>query len=91
MSPTASIEPALKKALGSSRATLRRLAAYSLPTALDRRILELGERQETLTSDERSELLAWVDFTQARSAEKLEAELALRRLDAIDPDLAEQP
>lgn len=59
-----------------------------MPPALDRRLLDLGERKETLTPDERAELLAWVAFTKERSAEKLAAELALRRLTAACPDLA---
>ena len=91
MSATAHAEPAWQAALASSVSALRRVAGYSLPPELDRRILELGERKETLTSEERAELLAWVAFTQQRSAEKLEAELALRRLTAVCPELAAKP
>ena len=83
----ATAEPARHAALASSAAALRRVAGYALPPALDRRLLELGERKETLTPDERAELLAWVDFTQQRSAEKLVAEVALRRLAEAYPDL----
>jgi hypothetical protein len=64
------------------------VANYVLPQALDRRILELGERKETLSADERNELMAWVTFTQERSVEKLEAEVALRRLEDLCPDIA---
>jgi hypothetical protein len=78
-------------ALASSVAALRRLTGYSLPPALDRRILDLGERKESLTADERNELLAWVAFTQERSAEKLEAEVALRRLASVCPDITAGP
>jgi hypothetical protein len=81
-------EPAWQAALASSAAALRRVAGYTLPPELDRRVLDLGERKDTLTPDERAELLAWVAFTQQRSAEKLEAEAALRRLAAVSPDLA---
>jgi hypothetical protein len=84
-------DPDPRRALESSAAALRRVAGYTLPPALDRRILDLGERKETLTPDERAELLAWVAFTQQRSAEKFEAEVALRRLAVAFPDLATGP
>ena len=83
-------EPAQRAALATSASTLRRLAAYELPPALDRRILALGERKESLTPDEQAELLAWVEFTQQRSLEKWEAEVALRRLADVFPDLDAQ-
>jgi len=91
MATTTTPEPAWQAALRSSAAALRRLAGYKLPPALDRRILDLGERKETLTADERDELLAWVAFVQERSVEKLEAEAALRRLAAVYPDAAGRP
>jgi hypothetical protein len=91
MSATAPAEPAWQAALASSAAALRRLANYALPPELDHRILDLGERKESLTPDERAELLAWVAFTQERSAEKLAAEAALRRLAAVCPELASPP
>jgi hypothetical protein len=70
----------LQTALKSTTGALRRVASYSLPPALDRRILDLGERKDTLTHEERAELLAWVTFTQELSAEKLAAEVALCQL-----------
>lgn len=88
MAASAPTEPAWKAALASSAAALRRLAGYTLPPELVRRILELGERKETLIPEERAELMAWVAFTQQRSVEKLEAEVALRRLEAVCPELA---
>lgn len=88
MSADAPIEPQWRAALLSSVAALRRVASYTLPPELDRRGLELGERKDALTEDERAELLAWVEFTQQRSAEKLEAEVALRRLVSVCPELA---
>jgi hypothetical protein len=91
MSAPASAEPARQAALTSSAAALRRMAAYTLPPELDRRVLDLGERKEALTPDERAELLEWVAFTQQRSAEKLEAEVALRRLADVFPELAARP
>ncbi len=74
--------PAADPPWNSALAALRRVAGYTLPPALDRRILDLGERKESLTPEERDELMAWVEFTQQRSIERLEAELALRRLAA---------
>lgn len=88
MSATAPVEPAWQAALASSVAALRRVAGYTLPPELDRRVLELGERKETLTEAERAELMAWVAFTQQRSVEKFEAAVALGRLTAACPDLA---
>ena len=87
MANPATTEPAWNDALESSVASLRRVAAYHLDPALDHRILELGERKDMLTVAERSELLAWVAFTQQRSLEKLEAERALHRLLAVCPEL----
>ena len=77
-----------REALSQSATALRRLAAYLLPDELDRRILDLSERKEELTADERAELLAWVQFTQQRSIEKFGAEAALRNLTKAFPDLA---
>lgn len=82
-------EPVRRAALASSASALRRIAGHVISPALDRRILELGERKETLTQDERAELLAWVAFTQERSLDKFEAELALRRLAEGFPELAD--
>ena len=44
-----------------------------------------------LTPDERDELLAWVEFTQQRSVEKREAEVALHRLADSFPELPARP
>lgn len=91
MSSSAIAEPARRDALESSTSALRRLAGYTLPVELDRRILDLGERKESLSPQEKAELLAWVQFTQERSVEKFEAEVALRRLAAVFPELAARP
>lgn len=90
MSSSALAEPR-RDALESSSSALRRLADYKLPPELDRRILDLGERKESLSPQEKAELLAWVRFTQERSVEKFEAEVALRRLAAVFPELAARP
>ena len=84
-------EPRRQDALKTSVTMLRRTAGYVLPPELDRRILDLTERKETLTPEEKAELLAWVSFTQQRSLDKLSAELALDRLNGAFPELADCP
>ena len=84
-------EPSLRSALQACQAALRRIASYVLDPALDQRMRELGERKEFLDPGEHVELMALVAFTQQRSREKLEAELALQRLEAACPELAALP
>ena len=85
------IEPAQRAAVAKSLAAHRRVAAYTLPPALDAKLLDLSERKEALTPDERAELLGLVAFTQDRSTEIAEAQLAIRRLTDAYPELAAQP
>jgi hypothetical protein len=80
--------PGSREALISCVSALRRVAEYKLDPALDRRMLELGERKEYLSPDEHAELMALVTFSQTRTVEKLDAELALRRLESAFPELA---
>ena len=87
----ASPEAPWQGALTASVAALRRVATYQLPVALDRRILNLGERKDSLTPEEREELMAWVAFTQELSVEKLAAELALQRATAVSLDYESAP
>ena len=87
MATAIDLEPALRTA----RRALRRVAEYHLDPALDERLRDLGERKEQLGPAERAELLALVTFTQQRTQEKLEAELALRQLDAVAPDPGGRP
>jgi hypothetical protein len=82
MTTATDLEPALRTA----RQALRRVASFRLNPALDERLRDLGERKDQLGPEERAELLALVAFTQERTQEKLEAELALRQLDAVAPD-----
>jgi hypothetical protein len=77
--------------LQACQVALRRIAGYVLDPALDQRMRELGERKEFLDPSEHAELLALVAFTQQRTREKLEAELALQRLEAACPELAAVP
>ena len=64
------------------------MARYRLPDEWDRRILDLSERKDELSDDERAELMAWVQFIQERSIERFGAEVALQRLAAAFPELA---
>ena len=82
---TATLEPDRTEALRSSAKALSRLAGHALPPELDRRILELGEHKDALSPDERAELFAWVTFTQQRSIDTAEAQVALRRLTSVFP------
>ncbi len=91
MSALTSDEPASLGALQTCRQVLRSVADYRLDPALDQKMLALGERKEFLAPQEHAELMAWVMFTQQRSIEKLQAELALQRLSDAFPELNDQP
>lgn len=91
MSAATTAEPDRLAALAASAAALERLAGYELPAELDDRILALGERKDELTPAEAAELRAWVAFTQERSLDKFGAAVALRRLAAAFPELADRP
>ena len=65
---------------------LERVSHYVLPVVLDRRMQGLGERKEYLDAAEHEELLALVTFTNERTLEKLQAELALRELQTLLAD-----
>jgi hypothetical protein len=67
------------------------MADYELDPSLQRRLHELGERQELLTSAEHEELLALVDFVHKRTIEKLEAQTALARLSTAIPGIVPDP
>ena len=77
----------LKTALSPTVAALRRLAEYELEPSIDRRMQRLGERKEFLGKEEHAELLALVTFAERRTIEKLEAEVALKRLRELMPEL----
>jgi hypothetical protein len=79
-------DPSVQTALQHGVRALKRVANYFLPPALDRRMQELGERKEYLGPAEHDELLALVTFTEERTLEKLQAELALRELQSLLPD-----
>jgi hypothetical protein len=65
------------------------VAESKLTASLQRRMHDLGERKETLTNEEHSELLALVEFAEERTLEKLRAMLALKRLEHAAPKLFE--
>ena len=81
------LEPTRRSALASSMMAHERIAAYTLPMELDCRILDLAERKELLTTAERDESLAWVEFTQQRSLEKWQATAAINRLADEFPEM----
>lgn len=91
MSSTISLSDSeLRTAVAATVGALRRLSEYELEPAICRRMQDLGEQKESLTPDERAELEALVDFSQQRSIDKLEAQVALNRLRAVLPDLVEK-
>jgi hypothetical protein len=91
MSAPATAEPARRAALSLSVEALRRVAAYALSPELDRRILDLGERNDTLTPRNAPNCWrGWRSHKSARSSAR-GAEPALRRLAEVFPELAERP
>ena len=70
--------------------SLRGLAQYELDDSLQRRLSDLGERKEFLDAAEHEELVSLVSFAERRTQEKLQAQLALRRLGEFLPDLVGQ-
>jgi hypothetical protein len=91
MASLALSDPKQAQALTTCRSALQRIANYVLDPAIDERMLELGERKEFLAASEHAELDALVRFSQERTIEKLEAELALKQLQAVYPDAMVAP
>lgn len=87
MSATTEIAPQLRRALEGSLDALKRLAGSEIPTAVVRRMHELGERKEELVPAEQDEYLDLVNFWKSRTLEKAEATVALQRLRDAVPDL----
>ena len=77
----------LRSALKPALATLRKLARYKLEPEIDRLMLDLGERKESLGKHEHDLLLGLVHFWQHRLIESLEARVALQRLRKLAPEL----
>lgn len=87
MSATTEIAPQLRRALEGSLDALKRLAGSEMPSAVVRRMHELGERKEELVPAEQDEYLDLVNFWKSRTLEKAEATVALQRLRDAVPDL----
>jgi hypothetical protein len=68
--------------------TLRRMATYRLPSALDHRLLWLSENKEQLDARQREELAAFVELADNRSLDKVQAKAVLDQLARIYPELA---
>lgn len=86
MTPVTLADSRVQAALRHGVHALKRVADYVLSAALDRRMRQLGEDKEFLGAADHEELLALVTFTQKRTLEKLQAELALRELQTLLPN-----
>ncbi len=65
---------------------LESVANYHLPAAVDKRLLWLSENKEQLNDAERQELLAWSEFAEQRTLEKVHSQAILQRIAAAVPD-----
>lgn len=81
--------PDFQDALGLCVGTLRQVAEYELNDAVNHRMQRLGERKEFLSEEEHAELLSLVSFSERRTRERFDAQLALKRLGAILPELVD--
>ena len=91
MSMLSTVDPGFQSAIRVVVASLRRAAEYELETPLPDRMQDLSERKEFLEPAEHGELMALVEFTRRRTVEKLEAQVALKRLGEVLPDLVTRP
>jgi hypothetical protein len=88
---TVESEPRFAIALDLCVRSLRGLANYELDESLQQRLLDLGERKEFLGGAEHDELVSLVTFAEKRTEEKLQAQVALRRLGEFLPELVGTP
>ena len=88
MTPLSTTDPQLRAAVRRGMRALRRLTEYRLPERLDHQMLEWGERKESLSPAEHDQLMALVDFSHERTIDKLQAEVALKELEAFFPEEA---
>ena len=91
MSILSTVEPNFQSAIKAVVISLRGVARYELEPPLANRMQELAERKELLNANDHGELMALVDFSQRRTIEKLEAQVALKRLGEIVPELVTLP
>ena len=80
--------PEFEQALEKSIAALQRLADFRLDAAITSRMQALGEKKEFLSDDERRELMSFVSFAESRNLEKLEAKVALKKLETFVTELS---
>jgi hypothetical protein len=81
----------VRLALNPAESALHRLAGYELEPAMARRPEALSDRKEFLTDEEHAELLGLVDFARRRTIEKLEAQIALKQLHQVAPEMVSAP
>jgi hypothetical protein len=86
MTTLTTVDSQVRAALETCVSSLNKLASYELESALQRRLEDLGARKEFLGPAEHDELLALVEFSQRRTIEALEAQLALKRLREAFPN-----
>lgn len=89
LSPAARAEPKLAVALDLCVQSLRTLANYELDHSLQRRLRDLGERKEDLDASQHDELISLMAFAEKRTAEKLLAQVALKQLREVLPELVD--
>ena len=77
-------------ALDQCVAALRKTANLELSSKLEDRLCDLNERKEFLSQQEHEQLLLLVDVMHLRSIEKIEAQLALKRLRNILPEVVDR-
>jgi hypothetical protein len=78
---------AVESLIGEFAASLRRLAEYRLPAALDQRPLWLSENEDSLTEAERHQLPALVELAEEKTVERLQAQATLRWIDEAFPNV----
>ena len=81
--------PQDEAALQESYEALREIASYRLDPTIAEYMLDLGERKDLLDEAQHKKLMALVDLTQRLTFEKLRAELAMKRIEALCPELAQ--
>ena len=87
LADTLTSEPQFESAMQLCVVALRRLAEYELDEAINDRMLDMGERKEFLNESQHAELMSLVSFSERRMTEKLEAQVALKRLGEVLPEV----
>jgi len=91
VSSVSALDPQVEAALKASYEALREMACYTLEPSIAELMLDLGERKEFLDEAQHKELLALVDLTQRLTLEKLRAQLALKHIEAVCPEVGAGP